>query len=88
MIVSRQLTLGPVCVCARSTYDGSVRTQPPSSPTLLYSLALLEAQLKSAYRLVTEGKFSDALKVGLEHHPFPRAVLPLCLWLYEFIPPI
>jgi hypothetical protein len=38
-------------------------TQPPSSPALLYSLAHLEDQLKAAYKLVTEGKFSDALRV-------------------------
>jgi hypothetical protein len=38
-------------------------TQPPSSPALLYSLAHLEEQLKAAYKLVTEGKFSEALRV-------------------------
>jgi hypothetical protein len=37
--------------------------QPPSTPTLLYSLAGLEEQLKAAYKLVTEGKFSESLKV-------------------------
>lgn len=38
-------------------------TQPPSSPALLYTLNHLEEQLKAAYKLVTEGKFGEALKV-------------------------
>ncbi|GBF89236.1 coatomer subunit alpha [Raphidocelis subcapitata] len=37
-------------------------TQPPSAPALLFSLARLEDDLKAAYKLVTEGKFSDALR--------------------------
>ncbi len=44
-------------------YNADAPTQPPSQPQLLYTLAQLEEQLKAAYKLVTEGKFSDALKV-------------------------
>lgn len=44
---------------------GWSRDAPPSapSPTLLFGLPQLEEQLKAAYRLVTEGKFADALRV-------------------------
>lgn len=45
------------------SWNGDAPVQPPSTPTLLYSLAGLEEQLKAAYKLVTEGKFSEALKV-------------------------
>jgi coatomer protein complex subunit alpha (xenin) len=38
-------------------------TQPPTSPVLLYNMAHAEDQLKAGYKLVTEGKFHDALKV-------------------------
>lgn len=38
-------------------------TQPPSSPVLLYTMGHAEEQLKAGYKLVTEGKFQDALKV-------------------------
>lgn len=38
-------------------------TQPPTSPVLLYNMAHAEEQLKAGYKLVTEGKFHDALKV-------------------------
>jgi hypothetical protein len=44
-------------------HNGNVQAQPPVSPTLLFSLSQLEEQLKAAYKLVTEGKFGDALKV-------------------------
>ncbi|KAL4423494.1 hypothetical protein ABPG77_003627 [Micractinium sp. CCAP 211/92] len=37
--------------------------QEPSSPALVYSLGMLEEQLKKAYRTVTEGKFSEALRL-------------------------
>lgn len=47
----------------RRSYNGEASIQPPSSPSLLYTLASLEEQLKVAYKLVTDGKFSDALKV-------------------------
>jgi coatomer protein complex subunit alpha (xenin) len=42
---------------------------PPSSPALFTTLTGLEDQLKAAYKLTTEGKFSDALKVftGILH---------------------
>jgi len=36
---------------------------PAASPALLYSLSSLEETLKRAYKLVTEGKFTDALKL-------------------------
>lgn len=38
-------------------------TGPPTNPALLYSLPQLEEALKAAYKLVTEGKFTEALKV-------------------------
>ncbi|KXZ51367.1 hypothetical protein GPECTOR_13g856 [Gonium pectorale] len=44
------------------TWSGETSTQPPSSPTLLYGLSSFEESLKAAYKLVTEGKFSDALR--------------------------
>eukprot|EP00798_Chlamydomonas_sp_ICE-L_P024535 gene24536-10140_t len=44
------------------THNPDVSTAPPSAPTLLYSLPQLEDWLKSSYKLVTEGKFADALK--------------------------
>ncbi|PNW73616.1 hypothetical protein CHLRE_13g565850v5 [Chlamydomonas reinhardtii] len=44
------------------TWSGDVSTQPPTNPTLLYTLTGLEDSLKAAYKLVTEGKFSDALR--------------------------
>jgi hypothetical protein len=45
------------------SWSRDAATQPPSSPALLYTVSYLEDQLKAAYKLVTEGKFSDALKV-------------------------
>ena len=47
------------------SWNRDAPTQPPSSPTLLYTIAGLEEQLKAAYKLVTEGKFSDALRAFL-----------------------
>jgi len=38
-------------------------TQPPTSPVLLFNMGHAEDQLKAGYKLVTEGKFHDALKV-------------------------
>lgn len=38
-------------------------SQPPTSPVLLFTMAHAEEQLKAGYKLVTEGKFHDALKV-------------------------
>lgn len=46
------------------SHSPDVSMQPPQSPSLLYTLSALEDQLKAAYKLVTEGKFQDALKVG------------------------
>jgi len=36
---------------------------PPASPALFLTLSSLEDQLKGAYKLTTEGKFTEALKV-------------------------
>eukprot|EP00976_Prorocentrum_cordatum_P091739 1188644-Prorocentrum_minimum.AAC.6 len=36
---------------------------PPTAPALLYTLASLEDSLKRAYKLTTEGKFTEALKL-------------------------
>ncbi|EFJ41149.1 hypothetical protein VOLCADRAFT_77684 [Volvox carteri f. nagariensis] len=44
------------------TWNSDASSQPPTTPTLLYSLSALEESLKAAYKLVTEGKFSDALR--------------------------
>ena len=52
-------------LAAHRTHSADASSQPPSAPTLLYSLAHLEEQLKAAYKLVTEGKFTEALKVRL-----------------------
>jgi hypothetical protein len=45
------------------THNADASSQPPTQPALLYSLPHLEEQLKVAYKLVTEGKFTEALKV-------------------------
>lgn len=50
------------CHAIRRSYSADAGSQPPHSPALLYTLPQLEEQLKAAYKLVTEGKFSDALK--------------------------
>jgi coatomer protein complex subunit alpha (xenin) len=52
----------PVTVGLDRSWNRDAPTQPPSSPTLLYTISSLEDQLKAAYKLVTEGKFSDALR--------------------------
>lgn len=54
--------LPPVLAHLDRTWSAEASTQPPSAPTLLYSLGSLEDSLKAAYKLVTEGKFSDALR--------------------------
>lgn len=50
--------------CLYRNYNPDASSSPPTAPTLIYSLKSLEEQLKAAYKLVTEGKFTDALKVG------------------------
>lgn len=50
--------------CFHRSYNPDATSSPPTAPTLIYSLKSLEEQLKAAYKLVTEGKFTDALKVG------------------------
>jgi coatomer protein complex subunit alpha (xenin) len=37
-------------------------TQPPTTPALLFSMPALEERVKGAYKLVTDGKFADALR--------------------------
>lgn len=49
--------------CFHRSYNPDASSSPPTAPTLIYSLKSLEEQLKAAYKLVTEGKFTDALKV-------------------------
>lgn len=44
------------------SFNTDASSLPPTAPTLIYSLKSLEDQLKAAYKLVTEGKFTDALK--------------------------
>ncbi|KAG1674856.1 hypothetical protein FOA52_015244 [Chlamydomonas sp. UWO 241] len=50
-----------VCHLDRA-FNGDAATNPPTAPALLYTLKQLEESLKAAYKLVTEGKFTDALK--------------------------
>eukprot|EP00201_Polytomella_parva_P004063 CAMPEP_0175079292 /NCGR_PEP_ID=MMETSP0052_2-20121109/24734_1 /TAXON_ID=51329 ORGANISM="Polytomella parva, Strain SAG 63-3" /NCGR_SAMPLE_ID=MMETSP0052_2 /ASSEMBLY_ACC=CAM_ASM_000194 /LENGTH=1320 /DNA_ID=CAMNT_0016349591 /DNA_START=62 /DNA_END=4023 /DNA_ORIENTATION=+ len=45
------------------THLRDASAQPPSAPSLIFSLTALEEMLRAAYRLVTEGKFSDALRM-------------------------
>ncbi|MEW5314346.1 MAG: hypothetical protein WDW38_005854 [Sanguina aurantia] len=52
-------------------------TGPPTNPALLYSLPQLEEALKAAYKLVTEGKFTEALKLFTRIlHILPLLVVP------------
>lgn len=44
------------------TWNAEASSSPPTAPTLLYSLSDLEEQVKQAYKLVTDGKFTEALK--------------------------
>ncbi len=55
----------------RRAHNPDAPTQPPAQPRLLYSLSQLEEQLKAAYKLVTEGKFTEALKVRASLCPLP-----------------
>lgn len=50
--------------CCFRTHSTDSPTQPASSPRLLFSLTQLEDQVKAAYKLVTEGKFTEALKAS------------------------
>jgi hypothetical protein len=56
-------------------------TQPPSNPALLYSLGHLEEQLKAAYKLVTEGKFSEALRVFVRMLQVRRNDVAACVFV-------
>ncbi|GAX83376.1 hypothetical protein CEUSTIGMA_g10801.t1 [Chlamydomonas eustigma] len=44
------------------SHNPDASTSPPTAPTLIYSLKMLEEMLKASYKLVTEGKFTEALK--------------------------
>lgn len=59
------------------SHNVDASSQPPSAPVLLYTLKQLEDQLKAAYKLVTEGKFSDAVKA------FTRMLLIIPLTVVE-----
>ncbi|EFN59251.1 hypothetical protein CHLNCDRAFT_137537 [Chlorella variabilis] len=45
------------------SWSSDAAKQEPTAPALVYSLGQLEEQLKKAYRTVTEGKFSEALRL-------------------------
>ena len=45
------------------SFSADAASAPPTAPALIYTLKQLEESLKAAYKLVTEGKFTDALKV-------------------------
>jgi coatomer protein complex subunit alpha (xenin) len=58
-------------------WDPDAARQEPAAPALPFSLAQLEEQLKRAYRLVTEGKFADALRgFNAILHVIPLLVVP------------
>jgi coatomer subunit alpha len=44
-------------------WDPDAASQEPAAPALTYNVAALEEKLARSYRLVTEGKFIDALKM-------------------------
>jgi len=43
-------------------WDRDAPVQPPSAPALLFAMPALEERVKGAYKLVTDGKFADALR--------------------------
>ena len=45
------------------SWDPDAPSQEPAAPALAYTVAGLEENLARAYRLVTEGKFADSLKL-------------------------
>jgi coatomer protein complex subunit alpha (xenin) len=50
--------------------------QPPTSPVLIYNLDMLSERLKGVYKSVTEGKFSEALRlVNVILHIIPLTVV-------------
>ena len=56
-------TLPSIVYSVASEWDPDAAAQEPATPALPYNLGSLETQLAKAYRLVTEGKFADALRV-------------------------
>lgn len=55
-------TLPSLMVALDRAWDPDAGTQEPSAPALVFTLSSLEDQLGRAYRMVTEGKFADALR--------------------------
>lgn len=51
----------PVLAALDRGWSRDAPAQPPTAPALLVTLPRLEEDLKAAYRLVTEGRFADAL---------------------------
>ncbi len=54
--------LPPLVLALDRGWDPDAPRQEAAAPAAPFSVAQLEAQLKAAYRLVTEGKFADALR--------------------------
>jgi coatomer subunit alpha len=57
--------LPPVRAALDRRWSRDEPTQPPTAPALLYAMPALEERVKAAYKLVTEGKFADALRAFL-----------------------
>ena len=55
----------PVVVALDRNWSADVPVQKPTSPSTLHTVEDFEDQLKRAYKMTTEGKFSDALKAFL-----------------------
>ncbi|CAD7703860.1 unnamed protein product [Ostreobium quekettii] len=55
-------SLPPMLFALDESWSGDKATCPPTAPTTIYTLPGLEEELKKAYKLVTLGKFSDAMK--------------------------
>eukprot|EP00241_Pyramimonas_parkeae_P000140 CAMPEP_0114250424 /NCGR_PEP_ID=MMETSP0058-20121206/14690_1 /TAXON_ID=36894 /ORGANISM="Pyramimonas parkeae, CCMP726" /LENGTH=1223 /DNA_ID=CAMNT_0001364079 /DNA_START=173 /DNA_END=3845 /DNA_ORIENTATION=- len=56
-------TLPPLHSAMGSGWSAEANPAPPATPALLFSMSVLEESLKRAYKLVTEGKFTEALKL-------------------------
>jgi len=51
------------CALMIRSFNADAPSNPPTAPALVFTLKQLEEALKAAYKLVTEGKFTEALKV-------------------------
>ncbi|CAG9460202.1 unnamed protein product [Pedinophyceae sp. YPF-701] len=51
----------PLSVQVEHGWDGDAAAEPPKRPRLPATLATLDAAVRAAYKLVTEGKFHDAV---------------------------